>query len=101
MVDGYYSCSELVSDYNCDCSRCRCGVADAGGWDGVECEAVRFYEVDAGAARVLHALANIQKLPAVHVYKSGELLDTRSVHTPALWEECAESIALHAADFGP
>ena len=69
--------------------------------DGVECEAARFYEVDAGAARVLHALANIQKLPAVHVYKSGELVDTRSVHTPALWQECAESIALHAADFGP
>ena len=42
---------------------------------GSEGAPVDFYEVDAGASRVLCALANIEKLPVVHVYRSGDLID--------------------------
>ena len=60
---------------------------------------VRFYEVDVGCARVLCALANIKKLPVVHIYKHGALHDTRGIHRRALFDEMIDCLELHAADF--
>ena len=52
-----------------------------------------FYEVDLGAARVLCSLANIDKVPVVHLYQEGTLTDTRMVHTRALFQDFASSLA--------
>jgi thiol-disulfide isomerase/thioredoxin len=60
-------------------------------------EPIDFYEVDAGAARVLCALANMEKLPVVHVYARGELVDRVPIHTKPLLATCAERVAAHAA----
>jgi len=72
---------------------------------GSEGAPVDFYEVDAGASRVLCALANIEKLPVVHVYRSGDLIDRMPIHKKDLVDQCASSVAHHAQslienDFG-
>ena len=61
-------------------------------------EPMDFYEVDAGAARVLCALANIEKLPVVHVYARGQLVDRMPIHKADLVDECAERLALRARE---
>ena len=56
---------------------------------------VDFLEVDAGASRVLCALANIEKLPVVHVYREGELVDRMPIHKRDLVDACASGIEGH------
>ena len=62
---------------------------------GSEGAPVDFYEVDAGASRVLCALANIEKLPVVHVYREGELVDRMPIHKRDLVDACASGIEGH------
>jgi len=45
-----------------------------------------FYEVDAGCARVLVALANIEAMPVVHVYARGTLAQTYAIEKKELFD---------------
>ena len=59
-----------------------------------------FVEVDAGASRVLCALANIKKMPVVHIYSEGELVGTHEISSKKLFEDFMQSFELHAKGFG-
>ena len=84
----------VVKFYSAQCRSCRAAkpmyekVADG------FAAAADFYEVDTAVARVLCALANIQKTPVVHTYSHGELQGTRSINNRELFEEFADGLSL-------
>ena len=54
---------------------------------------VDFYEVDAGAARVLVALADVRRMPVAHVYTEGELRGTHLINSKERFQGFAEVLA--------
>merc|ERR1712083_363800 len=67
--------------------------------NGLAGDVADFYEVEGATARVLCALADIRKMPVVHIYKHGQLHDTRAIHSRPMYEEFAKGMQLHAMDF--
>ena len=62
-------------------------------------EAAEFVECDAGASRALFCLADIKRMPCVHVYRDGTLVDTRMINNKPLFETFEERFALHAKGY--
>ena len=59
-----------------------------------------FIECDAGASRVLFALADVRKMPVVHIYKDGMLQQTREIGNKEKLASLEENLALVAEGFG-
>ena len=58
-----------------------------------------FYEVEANAARALCALAGIEQVPSMHIYRHGVLQDTRAINNRQLFDEALASLTLHAEGY--